>query len=97
MRFLTFLVFTFLSTCIIAQNNGVVKGVLINEKGKIVKQAVIVAEGVKDSYLSNKKGEFEILNVPTGKLVKLSITHESHHYKVIEVNLKNAETKFILA
>lgn len=95
MRFLSLLLLLFLSIFAFSQKNGTLKGALKNDKSKPVKEAVIVVEGLNTSYFSNKKGEFEIENFPALKKIRISVTHESHKNKVVEVQLNENESKFI--
>ena len=78
-----------------AQNSGRVFGTLKDNKGKIVSDAIIVVEGFNTSYLTDKKGNFNIPNFPSNKKVRISFTHESHVNKIIEVTIKNGEAKEI--
>ena len=93
-QFLIFIIF-FISgiTCSYSQFSGRVFGTLKDNNGAVVKEAVIIVEGMNTSFMTNKKGVFEILNFPTDKKVRISFTEESHVNKIVEVFLEKGDSK----
>src|SRR3989339_2036011 len=71
----------FIALLISASSFGIIKGVVLDEKGKPVIGATVRVEGTsRGTYVKNKDGSFTITNVPVGayKLIITAIGYEKY-------------------
>ncbi|MGV3764046.1 hypothetical protein [Parapedobacter sp.] len=80
-----------------AQNNGAVKGIVVDATRQPLEKATIAIVSVKDSIvvtysLTDNSGKFNLIKIPTSQKLKMHITHVSSSPYSYEFNLKPNET-----
>jgi hypothetical protein len=82
MRYLFLVFFLVVAQIIHAQNNGSIKGLVVDAEGQPLQQATISVISAQDSIvlsyvLSNAKGQFDLVRLPVQKDLSLFISHIS--------------------
>ena len=72
--------------------NAVVKGIVVDEEGYPIENAVIRGADVDIQTISNEHGQFSI-SVPSGREVRLYFQHLSHKDTLISYTLRAKETQ----
>lgn len=80
-----------------AQNNGTINGIVVDATKQPLEKATIAIVSVKDSLvvsytLTDDKGKFNLIRIPTGRQLMVHITHVSSSPYRHEFNLKPNET-----
>lgn len=83
MRYFFILIFLLSMTFVSGQNNGAIQGILVDSDGNSLETATVsivsVADSIVLSYtLSDTRGHFDIVRLPTNTKLVLYISHVSH-------------------
>src|SRR5690606_20783116 len=91
------LYFFLLPFLLAAQNNGAIKGIVVDGTKQPLEKATIAVVSVQDSTvvtysLTDDDGKFNLIRIPTSKKLMVHITHVSSSSYSHEFNLKPNET-----